>query len=91
MPNAHVVLGGGSLGHAAAALTACGIEPAVVTRSGASMSGAVSHRADLAAAPPPSKLSPAHTSSTSARNRPTTVPANCTNFGPFDRYRLSGG
>jgi nucleoside-diphosphate-sugar epimerase len=45
----HVVLGAGPVGRAVvAALTSRGIEPAVVTRSGASVPGATSRRADLA-------------------------------------------
>jgi nucleoside-diphosphate-sugar epimerase len=45
----HVVLGAGPVGRAVvAALTSRGIEPAVVTRSGASVPGAASRRADLA-------------------------------------------
>jgi len=49
MSASHVVLGAGPVGRAVvAALTSRGIEPAVVTRSGASVPGATSHRADLA-------------------------------------------
>jgi nucleoside-diphosphate-sugar epimerase len=45
----HVVLGAGPVGRAVvAALTSRGIEPAVVTRSGTSVPGATSRRADLA-------------------------------------------
>jgi nucleoside-diphosphate-sugar epimerase len=48
MSTTHVVLGAGPVGRAVvAALVARGIEPAVVTRSGASVPGAVSRRADL--------------------------------------------
>lgn len=49
MPASHVVLGAGPVGRAVvAALATRGIEPAVVTRSGASVPGATSRRADLA-------------------------------------------
>lgn len=49
MSASHVVLGAGPVGRAVvAALTSRGIEPAVVTRSGASAPGATSRRADLA-------------------------------------------
>src|SRR5262245_16862399 len=45
----HVVLGAGPVGRAVvAALESRGIEPAVVTRSGAAVPGATSRRADLA-------------------------------------------
>lgn len=48
MSASHVVLGAGPVGRAVvAALVARGIEPAVVTRSGASVAGATSRRADL--------------------------------------------
>jgi nucleoside-diphosphate-sugar epimerase len=48
MPTTHVVLGAGPVGKAVvAALVERGIEPAVVTRSGAAVPGAVSRRADL--------------------------------------------
>lgn len=47
-PTTHVVLGAGPVGRAVvAALAARGIEPAVVTRSGAAVPGAVSRAADL--------------------------------------------
>jgi nucleoside-diphosphate-sugar epimerase len=49
MPASHVVLGAGPVGRAVVtALASRGIEPAVVTRSGASVPGATSRRADLA-------------------------------------------
>jgi nucleoside-diphosphate-sugar epimerase len=49
MSASHVVLGAGPVGRAVvAALASRGIEPAVVTRSGASVPGATSRRADLA-------------------------------------------
>ena len=49
MPVTHVVLGSGPVGRAVVtALAARGIEPAVVTRSGAAVAGAVSRPADLA-------------------------------------------
>jgi nucleoside-diphosphate-sugar epimerase len=49
MSASHVVLGAGPVGRAiAAALVSRGIEPAVVTRSGAKVAGAVSRPADLA-------------------------------------------
>lgn len=49
MSASHVVLGAGPVGRAVvAALTSRGIEPAVVTRSGTSVPGATSRRADLA-------------------------------------------
>jgi nucleoside-diphosphate-sugar epimerase len=49
MSASHVVLGAGPVGRAVvAALTSRGIEPAVVTRSGASAPGATSRRTDLA-------------------------------------------
>jgi nucleoside-diphosphate-sugar epimerase len=48
MSTTHVVLGAGPVGRAVvAALVARGIEPAVVTRSGATVPGAISRRADL--------------------------------------------
>lgn len=48
MSTAHVVLGAGPVGRAvAAALVARGIEPAVVTRSGTAMPGAICRRADV--------------------------------------------
>jgi nucleoside-diphosphate-sugar epimerase len=48
MPTTHVVLGAGPVGRAvAAALVSRGIEPAVVTRSGSAVPGAVSRRADV--------------------------------------------
>ena len=48
MSTTHVVLGAGPVGRAVvAALVARGIEPAVVTRSGAAVPGAISRRADL--------------------------------------------
>ena len=48
MPTTHVILGAGPVGRAVvAALVARGIEPAVVTRSGAAVPGAVSRRTDL--------------------------------------------
>ena len=48
MSESHVVLGAGPVGRAVvAALTSRGIAPAVVTRSGASVPGATSRRADL--------------------------------------------
>jgi nucleoside-diphosphate-sugar epimerase len=48
MSTTHLVLGAGPVGRAVvAALVARGIEPAVVTRSGASVPGAISRRADL--------------------------------------------
>lgn len=48
MPISHVVLGAGPVGRAVvAALVARGIEPAVVTRSGTAVPGAVSRPADL--------------------------------------------
>ncbi len=47
-PATHVVLGAGPVGRAVvAALAARGIEPAVVTRSGASVPGAISRVADI--------------------------------------------
>lgn len=47
-PTSHVVLGAGPVGRAvAAALVARGVEPVVVTRSGASVPGAVSRVADI--------------------------------------------
>lgn len=47
-PSTHVVLGAGPVGRAVvAALTARGLEPAVVTRSGAAVPGAVSRAADV--------------------------------------------
>lgn len=50
MSASHVVLGAGPVGRAVvAALTSRGIEPAVVTRSGAPVPGATSRRADLSA------------------------------------------
>jgi nucleoside-diphosphate-sugar epimerase len=49
MSASHVVFGAGPAGRAVvAALTSRGIEPAVVTRSGTSVQGATSRRADLA-------------------------------------------
>jgi nucleoside-diphosphate-sugar epimerase len=49
MPATHVVLGAGPVGRAVVtALIARGIEPAVVTRSGTPVTGALSRRADLA-------------------------------------------
>jgi nucleoside-diphosphate-sugar epimerase len=49
VPISHVVLGAGPVGRAVVgALAARGIEPAVVTRSGAAVTGAVSRPADLA-------------------------------------------
>ncbi len=49
MPASHVILGAGPVGRAVVtALTARGIEPAVVTRSGTRVPGAVSLPADLA-------------------------------------------
>ena len=48
MTNSHVVLGAGPVGRAVvAALARRNIEPAVVTRSGAAVPGAISRRADL--------------------------------------------
>ncbi len=49
MPASHVILGAGPVGRAVVtALAARGIEPAVVTRSGTPVPGAVSRRGDLA-------------------------------------------
>jgi nucleoside-diphosphate-sugar epimerase len=49
MRTTHVILGAGPVGRAVvAALVTRGIEPAVVTRSGVTVTGAVSRRADLA-------------------------------------------